>query len=94
MTQQLHKNDILYYARIMPTLGLYDVYELKIRTIDEENRWFCGMEKRTKIAYLFSYDNIARRFSLIEKKLLKQLNKLKRIKSQLAAKHCTKNIRR
>ena len=58
MTQQLHKNDILYYARIMPTLGLYDVYELKIRTINEENRWFCGMEKRTKIAYLFSYDNI------------------------------------
>ena len=50
MTQQLHKNDVLYYARIMPTLGLYDVYELKIRTIDEENRWFCGMEKRTKIA--------------------------------------------
>ena len=50
MTQQLHKNDILYYARIMPTLGLYDVYDLKIRTIDEENRWFCGMEKRTKIA--------------------------------------------
>lgn len=35
---------------------------------------------------------LARRFSLIEKKLLKQLNKLKRIKSQLAAKHCTKNI--
>ena len=60
MTQQLHKNDILYYARIMPTLGLYDVYELKIRTIDEENRWFCGMEKRTKIAYLFSYDNIGK----------------------------------
>lgn len=88
MTQQLHKNDILYYARIMPTLGLYDVYELKIRTINEENRWFCGMEKRTKIAYLFSYDNI------IEKKLLKQLNKLKRIKSQLATKHCTKNTRR
>lgn len=53
MTQQLHKNDILYYARIMPTLGLYDVYELKIRTINEENRWFCGMEKRTKIAYPF-----------------------------------------
>ena len=36
MTQQLHKNDILYYARIMPTLGLYDVYELKIRTINED----------------------------------------------------------
>lgn len=29
MTQQLHKNDILYYARIMPTLGYMMYTSLK-----------------------------------------------------------------
>lgn len=80
MTQQLHKNDILYYARIMPTLGLYDVYDLKIRTIDEENRWFCGMEKRTKIAYLFSYDNIGKTIFFDRKEALKAVKQAEKNK--------------
>ena len=29
MNDKIRKNDIVYYARIMPKLDVYDVYELK-----------------------------------------------------------------
>lgn len=52
----LKKKDIVYYARIIPTSGIYDVYELIIRTV--EDNWFVGMEKRDKHAYLFNDSDI------------------------------------
>ena len=48
----------IYYARIMPTLGIYDVCELKIRTITDV--YFVGMDKRDKRAYLFSYNAVGK----------------------------------
>ena len=48
----------IYYARIMPTLGIYDVCELKIRTITDA--YFVGMDKRDKRAYLFSYNAVGK----------------------------------
>ena len=40
----------------MPNLGIFDVYELKIRTI--EDTYFVGTDKRDKRAYLFSYNAV------------------------------------
>ena len=48
----------IYYARIMPTLGIYDVCELKIRTVADT--YFVGMDKRDKRAYLFSYNAVGK----------------------------------
>ena len=53
---QLTKGDIIYYARIMPNLGIFDVYELKIRTI--EDTYFVGTDKRDKRAFLLPYSAI------------------------------------
>ena len=56
---EIHKiGDIVYYARIMPTLGTYDVCELKIRTVTDA--YFVGMDKRDKRAYLFSYNAVGK----------------------------------
>ena len=56
---EIHKiGDVVYYARIMPTLGIYDVCELKIRTITDT--YFVGMDKRDKRAYLFSYNAVGK----------------------------------
>ena len=49
---------IVYYARIMPTLGIYDVCELKIRTVTDT--YFVGTDKRDKRAYLFSYNAVGK----------------------------------
>lgn len=54
--KQLTKGQVLYYARIMPTVGLYEILELKIRTVTDE--YFVGTEKNTKHAYLFGYSTI------------------------------------
>ena len=43
----------LYYARIIPKSGIYDVCELIIRTIT--NDYFVGIDKMDKHAYLFPY---------------------------------------
>ena len=56
---EIHKiGDIVYYARIMPTLGVYDVCELKIRTVADT--YFVGMDKRDKRAYLFLYNAVGK----------------------------------
>lgn len=52
----IKKNDILYYAKILPSVGIYEICELKIRTV--EDTYFVGVDKRDKHAYLFSYNNI------------------------------------
>ena len=53
---QLTKGDFVYYARIMPNLGIFDVYDIKIRTIADT--WFSGVEKRDKKVFLFPYSAI------------------------------------
>ena len=50
--------DTLYYARIMPKLGIFDVYDLKVRTV--EDTYFSTMDKRDKKSYLFSYNDIGK----------------------------------
>ena len=39
----IHKSDIVYHTRILPTVGIYDLDELKIRTVTET--YFIGVEK-------------------------------------------------
>ena len=56
---EIHKiGDVVYYARIMPTLGIYDACELKIRTVADT--YFVGTDKRDKRAYLFSYNAVGK----------------------------------
>lgn len=52
----MKNKDIVYYARIIPTTGIYDVCELKIRTVKDD--WFVGVDKRDKRAYLFYQKDI------------------------------------
>ena len=47
----IKKKDIVYYARTIPETGIYDVCELKVRTV--EDGWFVGVDKKDKHAYLF-----------------------------------------
>ena len=48
----LEKGQVVYYARIIENVGIYDVLELKIRTVADT--YFVGTEKRSKHAYLLS----------------------------------------
>lgn len=52
----LNKGDILYFSRIIPKTGIYDVCELYIRTVEET--YFVGVDKKDKQAHIFGYDRI------------------------------------
>ena len=54
MTKCINKKDKLYYARIIPSTGIYEVCELTVRTITDS--WFSGVDKRDKHVYLFNFD--------------------------------------
>lgn len=52
---QVKRKDELYYARIIPETRIYEVCDLKVRTI--KDTWFSAVDKRDKRAYLFNnYD--------------------------------------
>ena len=53
---QLKRKDIVYYARIIPNTGIYEVCELIVRTVADD--YFAGMDKRDKRTYLFGYNAI------------------------------------
>lgn len=54
--KEIKKSDLVYYARIIPTSGLYEVIDLKVRTVADD--FFVGIEKNTKHAYIFKISDI------------------------------------
>lgn len=53
---KINKNDILFFSRIIPNCGLYEILELKIRTVMPT--YFAGSDMRTKQSFLFDYGEI------------------------------------
>lgn len=56
MFKTLNKNDKLFYSRIIPNTGIYEVCELTVRSITDS--WFTGVDKRDKHVYLFDYSSL------------------------------------
>ena len=54
----LKKKDVVYYTKIIPGCGIYDVYELRIRTVEDD--WFVGLEKTDKQAHYFTKSDIGK----------------------------------
>lgn len=52
----IEKGDIVYYTRIFPETGIYDLCELKVRTVTDN--WFCGVDKKDKRAYLLGFNKV------------------------------------
>lgn len=55
MGESVKVKDILYYARIIPTVGIFDVCQLIIRTVKEN--YFAGRDKVDQHAYIFNYSD-------------------------------------
>lgn len=65
----MKKKDVIYSARIIPNVGIYEVCELTIRTVGDT--WFSGVDKRDKHVYLFSNSEIDKKIFYDRKKCLK-----------------------
>lgn len=75
---KLKKKDIVYHTRIFPTLGIYDLDELKVRTVEDD--WFVAIEKSTRKAFLFSYDLINKTIFLDRKEALNKVKEAEKEK--------------
>ena len=53
---KIKKKDILYYAQILPKVGIYNVCEMIVCTLYKD--YFACMDKREKKRYLFNYSDI------------------------------------
>ena len=58
MIENIKKNNILYYARILPETDIYEVCELTVRTITTD--YFVVIDKHDKHAYLFGISSIGK----------------------------------
>ena len=72
---------IIYYARIMPTVGIYEILELKLRTVTDE--YFVGVEKREKHAYLFGYSALDKYIFEDRKDALKLVKEAEKNKKEI-----------
>lgn len=77
---ELKQKQIVYYARIIPSSGIYDVYELKVRTVETD--WFCGIEKRDKQAFLFNNNAIGSTIFLDRSEALKRVQEAEKNKKE------------
>lgn len=56
MGESVNVKDTMYYARIIPRVGIFDVCQLTIRTVKKD--YFVGCDKSDKHAYLFNYSDL------------------------------------
>ena len=75
--------DTLYYARIMPKLDVYDVYELKVRTV--EDTYFSTIDKRDKKSYLFSYNDIGKTVFINREEAVQKTKEAEKNKPKVSA---------
>ena len=72
MNKVINKGDILYYSRVNPKAGIYDLCELKIRTVTDT--YFVGIDKKDKQAHIFGYNALN---SIVFENRAEALNKVK-----------------
>ena len=56
MGETIKVKDVLYYARIIPTVGIFDVCQLSVRTVTDG--YFVGCDKVDKHAYLLNFSDL------------------------------------
>ena len=59
----INKGNVLYYAQMMPTIPLFEVLELKIRTVEEN--WIVGIDKKSKQVLKVVSDILSRKLAKV-----------------------------
>ena len=52
----MQKDDVVYFCQVIPNCNIYEILELKIRTVTE--KWYVGVDEKTKQAQIFTEDMI------------------------------------
>lgn len=89
--REIRTGDIVYYARIMPTVDVFDVVEVKIRRVTDD--FFVGLDDKTKHALMFNYRDIGKIIFFNRKDALDKVNaaedkKTKRVSKETYYEEC------
>ena len=80
---KLKKKDILYYTKILPSVGIYEICELKVRTVEDD--YFVGIDKHDKHAYLLNYSAFGNTVFEDRKVALKVVNEAEKKKTKVVS---------
>ena len=78
----MKKGDIVYFARILPRVGIYDVYDLKVRMVAET--WFSATDNRSKQTFLFNNKDIEKRVFFDRKEAVKAVKIAEKNKREIS----------
>jgi len=78
----LEKGQIVYYARIVENVGIYEILELRLRTVEET--YFVGTEKITKHAYLFGMNSLGESIFFDRQQALKIVKEAEKNKKEVS----------
>jgi len=75
-SNNLKIGQMVYWTRVHPSLGIYDLYDLRIRCVDTD--WISAVDNKTKQAYLFPNSDIGRTVFEDRKQALKYVKDAKK----------------
>lgn len=78
----MKSKDIVYYARILPSVDIYDVCELKVNTV--KDTWFVGIDKHDKRSYLFNKSEINKSVFYDRDVCLRLVNQAEELKKKVS----------
>ena len=82
MIDKIKKGTVMYYARISHNLGMYELCELKVRSVYDT--YFVALENRTKIAFLFGYTLIGETVFFNRKEALEKVREAEKDKREIS----------
>lgn len=74
----LKKKDIVYYTRIIPNCGIYDLCELKVRCVYDG--YFVGIDKSDKHTFLLNFSDIGKTVFVNRKEALEKIKEAEKNK--------------
>lgn len=49
--EELNTGDVLYFTRILPNIAIFELFELKVCTVNKSGGWFIGYDTKTHVAF-------------------------------------------
>ena len=80
--EEIKKGTVMYYARISHNLGLYELCELKVRSVYDT--YFVALENRTKIAFLFGFSLVGKTVFFSRKEALEKVREAEKDKREIS----------
>ena len=72
----------IFWSRILESIGIYDLYDLTVRTIEAD--YFVGVDKKSKQSYIFPYSCINKTVFFNRDKALKKLKETEKTKKKVS----------